>query len=69
MMLWNGSGMTMATAMLVVSEVIYVSTADGAVSRIVVHFSAPVLKTTTDAAPQPVVNQAKRRVCRCLRSS
>ena len=47
MMLWNGSGMTMATAMLVVSEVIYVSTADGAVSRIVVHFSAPVLKTTT----------------------
>ena len=63
MMLWNGIGMTTATAMLVVSEVIYVSTAEGR-PVVVVNFSAPVLKTTTDAAPQPVVNRFSVHGCR-----
>ena len=54
----------MATAMRVLSEVIYAPTADGPASRIVVNIRAPVSETTTDAAPQPVVNRLSVHGCR-----
>ena len=61
---WVGMGVTTATAMPVISEVINVFTAAGAAGRLVSDFNTPCSKTTTDAAPQPVVNRFSMHGCR-----